>query len=304
MVESALRGGGLSSAERLPDGVRAAGVEWLDVMDLTSPESSLRPDARHATRPIRRSPPKLISVVFVRHGELGVTQAGREALLGPRDFTLCDDSRPFDVRTVGCRGATAVRAQVPRAVLPLSARQIDRLLATRLPGQEGVGALFTQYLDGLTAGPGSFRTADVARLRTVGGELLAAALAHHLEAQAPVRGGSRQQTLLMSIEAFVREHVRDPDLSAQAIAAAHHISVSYLHRLFRSRATTIAGLIRSQRLEGARRDLTDLRLRDVPVHQIAARWGFKGHAAFTRTFRAAYDIAPRDYRHQTLGAPA
>ncbi|WP_308429099.1 helix-turn-helix transcriptional regulator [Streptomyces brasiliensis] len=82
------------------------------------------------------------------------------------------------------------------------------------------------------------------------------------------------------------------------MAAAHHISVSYLHRLFQDHETTVSAWIRSQRLERARRDLAEPALRAVPVHRIAARWGFSDHATFTRSFRSAYDIPPKEYRQQ------
>ncbi|MFD0385553.1 helix-turn-helix domain-containing protein [Streptomyces stramineus] len=58
------------------------------------------------------------------------------------------------------------------------------------------------------------------------------------------------------------------------MAAAHHISLSYLHRLFETEATTVAAWIRHQRLERARHDLGDTTQRHIPVHAIAARWGF------------------------------
>ncbi|MFI6336382.1 helix-turn-helix domain-containing protein [Streptomyces sp. NPDC050535] len=271
----------------------------MDVTELTCSPS----EVRRTPKPIRHGHPKLCSVVFAQCGGLRVTQVGREAVLGARDFVLCDSSRPFGVRTAGHGRATVVRAHVPRAMLPLSARQIDRLLVTRLSGQEGTGALFTRFLSAVTADCDSYRPADVARLSAVGLDLLAAALAHHVDAQARVPDESRQHALLLSVEAYVCERLHDQNLSARAVAAAHHISVSYLHRLFRARGITVAALIRRQRLEGARRDLSDPGLRDVPVHQIAVRWGFKGHAAFTRTFRTAYEIVPSDYRRRVLGLP-
>jgi AraC-like DNA-binding protein len=252
---------------------------------------------------IRQADPELCAVLFARGGELGVIQNGREATLNGQDFVLCDSSRPLSVRIAGPGPVTLIRAQVPRAILPLSDPQTDRLVATRMTGQEGMGALLTQFLSGVTAGSSSYRPADVARLSTVALDLLTATLAHHLEADPQVPDESRRRTLLLRIEAFVQAHLHDPDLSPQLIADAHHISVSYLHRLFQTRDTTVGALIRHQRLERARRDLTDPRLRHLPVHQIASRWGFREHAAFTRTFRAAYDIAPRDYRHRALGLP-
>ncbi|MGW3104840.1 helix-turn-helix domain-containing protein [Streptomyces sp. NPDC001100] len=270
----------------------------VDVVELTHSSS----DAGRAPKLIRQTHPRLCSVVFARRGALRVVQADRETVLDAGDFALCDSSRPFRIGNAGRTCATMVRAQAPRSVLPLSARQIGRLLVTRVSGQEGTGALFTQFLSGVTDDPASYRPDDVVRLSTVGLDLLAMALASHLDAPAPEPPeGSRHLTLLLSVEAFIREHLHDPDLSTRAVAAAHHISVSHLHRVFRTRGTTVAALIRRERLEGARRDLTDPRARDVPVHRIAARWGFKGHAAFTRTFRAAYGVTPGDCRRQALG---
>ncbi|MFG3357423.1 helix-turn-helix domain-containing protein [Streptomyces griseofuscus] len=55
---------------------------------------------------------------------------------------------------------------------------------------------------------------------------------------------------------------------------------------------------------GRRRDLADPALRDMPVHRIADRWGFKGHPTFTRAFRAAFGTSPQDYRNGALAAAA
>jgi AraC-like DNA-binding protein len=54
--------------------------------------------------------------------------------------------------------------------------------------------------------------------------------------------------------------------------------------------------ILSQRLDRCRRDLIDPRLRNHPIHHIAAQWGFTSAAHFSRVFRAAYGLSPRDYR--------
>jgi AraC-like DNA-binding protein len=79
--------------------------------------------------------------------------------------------------------------------------------------------------------------------------------------------------------------------------------VSYLHRLFRQRngGRTVAAWIREQRLERARRDLADPDQRATAVHAIAARWGFRHAADFSRAFRRAYGMPPRDYREATQG---
>ncbi|MFD7445797.1 helix-turn-helix domain-containing protein [Streptomyces sp. NPDC059909] len=277
--------------------VRALDLGTMDVAELTCSPS----DMQRTPKLIRQADPELCAVVFAPSGKLAVMQGDREAALGRQDFALCDSSRPLSLRIAGGETVTLVRAHVPRAMLPLAAGQTDRLLATRLSGQEGLGALLTQFLSTVATGSASYRPVDAARLSTVALDLLTATLAHHLDADAQVPDESRRRTLLLRIEAFIEEHLDDPQLSPQVIATAHHISASYLHRLFQTRETTVAALIRRKRLEHVRRDLTDPRLRDVPVHRIANRWGFKGHPAFTRAFRAAYGLPPRDYRHQALG---
>jgi AraC-like DNA-binding protein len=100
----------------------------------------------------------------------------------------------------------------------------------------------------------------------------------------------------MRIRAFIEQHLADPELTPAAVAAAHHISLSYLHRLFQREEVTVAAWIRRQRLERACQDLADPALRSTPVYAIGRRWGFPRAADFTRAFRAAYGVPPSDYR--------
>ncbi|TGB13238.1 helix-turn-helix domain-containing protein [Streptomyces palmae] len=58
--------------------------------------------------------------------------------------------------------------------------------------------------------------------------------------------------------------------------------------------------IRRRRLERCRADLASPDLRRQSIRSIAARWGFTGATAFSRAFRAAYDITPNDYRAGAL----
>jgi AraC-like DNA-binding protein len=136
------------------------------------------------------------------------------------------------------------------------------------------------------------------RLALTLSDLVSALFAHTLEAGDTLETESRGRTLLLRVRAFVHEHLHEPELTPGAIAAAHHISVGYLHRLFQEDGVTVAAWIREQRLERARRDLADPALSAVPIRLIAERWGFSHPAAFSRAFRTAHGTAPRDYRHR------
>ncbi|MFX5558838.1 helix-turn-helix transcriptional regulator, partial [Acinetobacter baumannii] len=79
------------------------------------------------------------------------------------------------------------------------------------------------------------------------------------------------------------------------IAAAHHISVRYLQRLFETEGTTVTTWIRQRRLERIRRDLADPRI-DRSTSAVAARWGLADASHFSKLFKAAYGMTPRQYR--------
>lgn len=258
---------------------------------------------RRTPRLIRQCDPERYHLSFIQSGTVGFTLNGQESAYGPCDLRSHISSVPFDLH-MGTREdeVRALSVEVPRTVLPLPAAQADRVLGRPMNGRDGIGALLASFLTTLTAGAGSYTTADAGRLETVLLDLVAAAFAHELDALNHLPPETHRRTLILRIRAFIRRHLHDPDLAPAVIAAAHHISVSHLHRLFQPERDTVATYIRRQRLEHIRRDLADPAQRTVPVHRIAARWGFTHHATFTRMFGATYGTAPRDYREHSLRA--
>ena|SRR6266498_1244279 len=113
-----------------------------------------------------------------------------------------------------------------------------------------------------------------------------------------------RRALLERIYAFMAERLADPGLSPGTIAAAHHISVRYLHKLFETQPSTVAGWIRQRRLDQCRRDLLNPALLDRPVSAIGNRAGFASPTHFTRAFRAAYGLPPAKFRATATTSPA
>jgi AraC-like DNA-binding protein len=71
--------------------------------------------------------------------------------------------------------------------------------------------------------------------------------------------------LMLQITAFIEAHLGEVGLSPAQIAAAHHISLRQLHKLFHADGTTVAGWIRQRRLEHCGHDLRDPRWAARPV---------------------------------------
>ncbi|MFG2004225.1 helix-turn-helix transcriptional regulator [Spirillospora sp. NPDC048911] len=145
--------------------------------------------------------------------------------------------------------------------------------------------------------------ADTARLSTLTLDVLTMALANGLEVQSAVPPHAKQRPLMTQIYAFIRDNLGDAQLTPGTIAAAHHISLRYLHKLFHAEGQTVGGWIRERRLEQCRRDLAEPLLASRPINAIAARWGFANPAHFSQAFRNAYGLSPSQYRRQRTARP-
>jgi len=273
--------------------------------------SSFLPTRYHRSpRMVRQSDPELYHLTLLIDGELALEHAGRTESFGPRTLHLAESSRPYDLRPYhdgpaddGQRPVIrGVGVDFPRALLPVSPRRVRELLGRGLPGQEGVGALLMDFLTSVERQATTLRPSDAPRLGTVVLDLVSAWCAQVLDAEAALSRETRQRALVESIRAFMRQNLHNPDLTPPVIAAAHHISLSYLHRIFQqeSQGETVAAWIRRRRLEGAHRDLADPSLRGTPIQTVAARWGIPRASDFTRAFRAAYGLSPTEYRQQAL----
>ncbi|TDC51000.1 helix-turn-helix domain-containing protein [Actinomadura sp. KC345] len=260
--------------------------------------SSVQPLVSHRTaKLIRRSDPDTYNLTLIIEGMAGAVWSDSGTEYRAFDLHSQNSSRPCTV-WIG-RNEPVVKSvgvEIPKDLVALPRKSADRAVDRRLSGREGVGALLSDFVTRLCTDTDSYAPTDGPRLGTVLADLASALFAHTLDAERDLSPEAHQRTLALRVRAFIGRNLHDPDLTPRAIAAAHHISTSYLHRLFEDDDVTVGALIRGQRLEGARRDLCDPTQRTVPVHRIAARWGFSHHSTFTRAFRSAYGASPRDYR--------
>ncbi|MDI5964476.1 helix-turn-helix domain-containing protein [Streptomyces sp. SL13] len=252
---------------------------------------------RRTPKLIRQSDPEVYHLSLLVKGEARVSWGRQGAAYSAYDFHTNDSGRPYEIWT-GAQPITSVGVEVPKALLPLPRNKAGQVLGRRMSGREGIGALLAQFLAQMAADTSAYRPADGPRLGLVLTDLVTALFAHTLDADSSLPPETRTRTLTLRIKSFIRRHLHDPELTPAGIAAAHHISRSYLHRLFQAEDTTVSAYVRHQRLEAARRDLVDPALRTTPVHVIAARWGFPRAADFSRAFRAAYGSTPTSHRHQ------
>lgn len=254
---------------------------------------------RRTPRLIRQADPEVFKVSCMVSGSGMLTQDGRRAEFGAGDLVLYDTSRPYlaELRPDDSTSRMLL-LRFPRALLPFPPQEVRELSAVRIPGTSGIGALSSRFLLQLADQMDELTPAETARLATLTLDVLITALADALDTQKIVPADTRRQALTARVHAFIRDNLGDPDLTPNVIAAAHHISVRYLHKLFQQEDHTVAGWIREQRLAGCRRDLAEPRFAPHTINAIAARWGFTSGAHFSQAFRARYHQSPTEFRQQ------
>lgn len=265
-------------------------------------------EARRTPRRIRQSDPGYYQMTVTLSGRSGISQLDREAVMRPGEFVLYDTSKTFRAWTTAdfspetpdnpYEGRGGLVLGFSRHDLPLREAGIRRLLAVGLSGRDGMGSIVVTLLRQLVDEGDTYSAAVRSRLSTTLLDLLAATLANELGDDSTATPNQPHQVLLMRVTAFIEQHLDDPDLSPSTIAAAHNVSVRYLHRLFQPQDVGVAGWIRRRKLERCRADLADPSKRALPVRVIGARWGFPNEAHFNRTFSAAFDVSPAAYRRR------
>jgi AraC-like DNA-binding protein len=223
--------------------------------------------------------------------------------LRPGDFTLMDLCRPSEVGICG-ELHEVLAVQFPHAALPLGHDELSRLTAVPISGQSGLGASISSLARHLGRQLDGSGGTDGARLAGALMDLVIVALAQRLDRGAAVAPAARKRALLMSVQTFIEQHLTDSRLSPSMIAAAHHISLRSLHKLFEGQTTsTVCRWILERRLERCRGELLDPARSHVPVSATAFGWGFADAAHFSRAFEDAYGQPPAEYRRLHMAAP-
>jgi AraC-like DNA-binding protein len=253
--------------------------------------------ARRTARLVKLAPAGCYKIGVQLRGSSVLAQDGREATLAPGDFTVYDTDRPY---TLAFNDSHRMLILVfPRDMLSLPQHRVAGLTATRLAGEAGgMAALISPFLvkvADLLDEADAPQPCTAVRLAGNVVDLLATVLAERLDTTSD-DPGTRHRALMLQIIAFIEEHLGEADLAPAYIAAAHHISLRQLHKLFHASGTTAVGWIRRRRLEHCGHDLRDPRCAAWPVAAVGARWGYPDPAHFSRLFKATYGMGPRDYR--------
>jgi AraC-like DNA-binding protein len=229
-------------------------------------------------------------------GESLVAQGDRQAVVRPGELVIYDSTRPYVLTFPDGIRQHFFRIPVDRLALPHDA--IRRVSALTLSPGHPVTDVAATYFRRLASRPDLFTVpggADVLSEPSI--ELMRAVITTHLDA-AELGKEPLKATLPLRILEYARTHLRDPHLGAAQVAAAHHISERHLYNVLGASGITLADWIRKQRLQRCRDDIAASAFHATPIASIARGWGFTDASSFTRMFKNAYSMSPREWRHQ------
>jgi AraC-like DNA-binding protein len=206
---------------------------------------------------------------------------------------VVDITRPFDFSWSGHGSSTSIQVPIVDLAMPLAAvqRAADRLESSPLYGMVSRHLVeLTRHADSLSASP------MAAALGESTTHLVRALLMSTEEDRERTRAVV-EETLVSQVRVYVHQHLHDPTLGPDSVARALAVSRRQLFRVCQQADLSLEQYIIGRRLEGAKAELATAVGRARTIASTANRWGFRDPTHFSRRFKAAYGLLPRDWRH-------
>lgn len=274
--------------------MRTSDLDGVQVSRVSVPEHVVHRTASHIA-PNERS--RFVLCIQLSGGRSMVVQDGREALLSPGDVTLYDTARPYTLMHED--GVNCIGVVIPEERVSLAPNTLRSLAATVMPGQDLLTATSARAIEQFQQSIGEVAPPTRVRLGHTFVSIFET-LCMNWVTQGDAIEFDPKAELRESVLRYIDEHLADPELAPQAIADAHFISLRSLHALAQHSGASVAGWIRTRRLERCKADLADPSLAHVTVAEIGARWGFLHPPHFTTVFRSHFGETPSVFRKRAL----
>jgi AraC-like DNA-binding protein len=261
----------------------------IGIACMKSSRATIQRTQRHA----RSASDRAYSFLLQTAGKSLGRHCGNQASLEAGDFTLCDSAEPQTYR-VG-EGSEVLILRVPATVMHDYLTSPDRLCGRRLGAGEGLtrtaGAMARGLWHQLEIGLSAEYEECMAR------HLLDLMATSYATVYDPLLHGSSIEDLhYLTVERYIEEQLRDPQLNTGSIAAGLDMSRQYVRALFAARNQTVCTHVLRRRLDEAARQIGDPKWRGHTITEIAFAWGFQSGAQFARSFRDQFHVSAREYR--------
>lgn len=248
---------------------------------------------RHTSQHVARTRQSMFFLHLQIEGRSSNRQDGREASLCAGDFTLFDNTRPYQM--VIEEPNTVLVVGVPERLMRRHLAHPESVVAVPMRRCYPLAALLTDFLQRLWALCSS-ETQPVNQ--SVAFALLNLIGAAYLSIPATRTSGSPPESRRQRIVAYLEEHLGDADLGPTKIAAALSTTPRNVHMLFSRGGETLCRYILRRRLEECARLLADHAHLGRTISDVAFDLGFSSLTHFGKAFHDLYGITPSEYRHE------
>lgn len=234
---------------------------------------------------------------YVTAGSLYSEQDNRAVVLRPGDGAVSDAARPYFLRFDKPLGCVSVKVNKRELLNRVSG--MENLTALSLAEGSRLNPLVFNYMVNLIRQMPRLEADSAVRAVEVFKELLAASLNEMLR-DSPVPMSEYRAACRIRIKAFIEQHLGDPALNPAFVAHAMKLSVRYINKIFEDERSSLGRFIWQRRIERCAAQLRDPAFAHLSVSAIALEQGFNDLSHFSRSFKARFGLAPRDYRASSL----
>jgi AraC-like DNA-binding protein len=258
--------------------------------------SRVRADGQIVTRTrtrISRAREEVMLISLQVSGTGIICQDGREARLQPGDFACYDSTRPYTLKFDDAFEQLVLH--MPRDAMVRRIGRTEAWTARRVEGSSPVGALVLPFVRQSASVVSEIAPATASRLSETCLSLVTAALGEQLGDGSEAQTAGRM-ALTFRAKAFIESNLHNHALNTEKVAANLRISPRYLQDLFHAEETTVSDWIWKRRLEKSRRYLADPLHACDSIAQIALACGFADFGHFSRRYKDAFGVSPREHR--------
>lgn len=278
---------------------RGALESWdLGLLSLSKLDSSPLQYQRLRQHCQQNSEPQIL-VTIPQRAEVQFAQLGRQTSCLPGQFILEHSDEPYEFSYSQDNSLWVLK--LPESALRARVGNTSRFCAMHFDTTQGIGQLFNDYLQLITRHCSTQQSAGAMSL--MGTQLLDLLATALKEAPSALQSSlSAVRTAhLARVEAFIRSHLSDPDLSPDLIASSNGISLRYLHDLFKDTGKSVSMWIRELRLQTAYEQIC-LTKGHLAVAQLAYNCGFTDHAQFSTAFKKRFERTPSQlFKERVIG---
>lgn len=264
-------------------------------------------EVRHESSHLRELTGDDVIVLVALDGKGTVTQQGRVLPFSKGDITFRRARVPSVARIDEPASLVMLRLPITR-FLGHSASRHTSFTPYRADAASGIVGTIHRFIESVLP---AFEHMSPATVAASEESLVALIAASYLEARDRTHAGFGEDTApcfnplrWSQLTAYIAANLRDPELDVASCASALGVSRRYIHMIFEAMGLQYGSYVLQERLARSRDDLASPTWASLSIERIAYRNGFNDAAHFSRRFRAAFGMSPRDFRHGGAGALA